>query len=66
MHGMPLVDFMQGRCISGSLFRTSERMFVKEDQNHFQTDFSAFANAKKSISHFDLGFHVAAEIGFFP
>lgn len=66
MDGMLLVEFMQGRCISGPIFETSERMFVKEDQNYFQTDFFAFANAKKSICHFDLGLRVAVEIGFFP
>lgn len=63
---MQLVDFMQGRCISEPIFDTSEKIFAKEDQNHFQIDFLAFANAKKSICHFDLGLCVPVEIGFFP
>lgn len=66
MDGMLLVDFMQCSCISGPIFDTSERISAKEDQNHFHIDLFAFANAKKSICHFDLGLCVPVEIGFFP
>ena len=61
-----LLDFTQGRCIGGVLLGTSERRFAKEVQNHSQTDFLAFANAKKSIYCFDLGLHVAVEIVSYP